>query len=100
MRIHVVIASVNRSELLVRAIDRLADQSRKPDGIHVAATSPADVAGLEAARIDAQVLLVDQGLCKQRNHALLHLDGKADVVVFFDDDFVPTAATLRKSNGS
>lgn len=89
MRMHVVFATVGRAALLARTVDRMADQSRAPDGIVVSATSTGDVAGLDAARPQVELLLGDKGLCRQRNRALRHLAGKTDVVVFFDDDFVP-----------
>ncbi|MCJ2188388.1 glycosyltransferase family 2 protein [Novosphingobium beihaiensis] len=89
MRLHVVFATLNRAELLTKTVDRLADQIRQPDGIVISATCPADVLGLETARPDTHVLLSGKGLCKQRNRALDYLAGNTDIVVFFDDDFVP-----------
>ena len=89
MRIHVVFATLNRAALLTKVVDRLADQTRKPDGIVISATCGTDVTGLENARPDTHVLLSHKGLCKQRNQALEYLADKTDIVVFFDDDFVP-----------
>jgi glycosyltransferase involved in cell wall biosynthesis len=88
MRIHVVFASVGRPVLLARTVDRLADQTRKPDGIVISATCGLDVRGIEDVRPEPHILLTYKGLCKQRNRALEHLAGKTDVVVFLDDDFV------------
>lgn len=89
MRIHVVFASLGRAPLLARTVDRLADQTRQPDGVLVSATKPEDVEGIGAGRVKAEVILGAKGLCRQRNHALRHLADRADVIVFFDDDFVP-----------
>lgn len=89
MRIHAVIATVGRADMLARTVDRLADQERPADGIVVSATSAADVVGVEAARQECHIVLGDKGLCRQRNAALKLLRGRSDVVVFFDDDFVP-----------
>ena len=36
-----------------------------------------------------EIIFADRGLPKQRNAGLRHLAGGADIVVFFDDDFVP-----------
>lgn len=88
MRIHVVFATVGRAALLARTVDRIADQARLPDGILVSATGPADVAGVERARMPARVIFGSKGLCRQRNAALRELSAKTDVVVFLDDDFV------------
>jgi GT2 family glycosyltransferase len=89
MRIHVVFATLGRPALLARVVDRLADQTRKPDGIIISATSSQDVVGLSDVRPQTHIILGDKGLCKQRNRALALLRAKTDVVVFFDDDFVP-----------
>ncbi|MEO0061570.1 MAG: hypothetical protein RLZZ08_130 [Pseudomonadota bacterium] len=89
MQIHVVFASIGRARLLSRTVDRMADQTRPPDGIVISATAASDVEGVETARSASHILLGRKGLCKQRNLALDHLRGRADVVVFFDDDFVP-----------
>jgi glycosyltransferase involved in cell wall biosynthesis len=89
MRIHVVFATVGRAELLARTVDRMADQSRPPDGIVVSATRPEDVRGVEQGRVQAEVVFGEKGLCRQRNRALRLLAGRSDIVVFFDDDFVP-----------
>lgn len=55
----------------------------------VVGVTPEDVEGLEGTLPDLDVLLADRGLCKQRNAALDHIEGKSDAVIFFDDDFVP-----------
>jgi hypothetical protein len=89
MRIVVAIASVGRAELLCKTVDRLADQVRQPDGIYLSVTSSADVAGIHEARVQPQILLAPKGLCAQRNAVLDTIGNSADVIVFFDDDFVP-----------
>jgi glycosyltransferase involved in cell wall biosynthesis len=89
MRIHAVFATVGRAGLLARTVDRLADQTRPADEILISATCAADVAGIEAVRPPCHIVLGDKGLCKQRNVALGLLRGHSDIVVFFDDDFVP-----------
>jgi GT2 family glycosyltransferase len=89
MRISVAIATTGRARELADVIDRLADQTRKPDFVLVVATAASDVFGIEVARIRPYILLADKGLCKQRNAALEFLGTDYDVVIFFDDDFVP-----------
>lgn len=88
MRIHVAIATINRARLLVRVVDRLADQTRQPDGVVIVATSASDVIGMEDVRHPPHILLSEKGLCRQRNCALDYLKGQSDVVLFIDDDFV------------
>lgn len=89
MRIHVVIASMGRADLLWRTVDRLQDQSRVPDGVLLAVTGANDVEGISQSRLEPHILLCEIGAARQRNAALDHLDNNSDVVVFFDDDFVP-----------
>jgi glycosyltransferase involved in cell wall biosynthesis len=89
MKIHVVFATLGRPALLAKVVDRLADQTRKPDGIMVSATCCEDVTGLAAVRPETHIILGEKGLCKQRNRALALLRGKTDVIAFLDDDFVP-----------
>ncbi|WP_330702115.1 glycosyltransferase family 2 protein [Novosphingobium resinovorum] len=87
--IHVVIATIGRAAVVRCTVDLLADQTRPADGVLVVTVAPEDVAGLDEARGEARVLFSQKGLCRQRNRALDALEGVADIVVFFDDDFVP-----------
>ena len=76
--------------MLCCTVTRLASQTRRPDRVIVSAVSEADVAGLAAATGDPlEIIFADRGLPKQRNAGLRHLAGAVDIVVFFDDDFVP-----------
>jgi Predicted glycosyltransferases len=88
-RIFVVIATVGRPDLACRTVDLLADQTRPADGVIVATVSPSDVTGVELARSKPEVIYSEKGLCRQRNRALEFLEGKADIVIYFDDDFIP-----------
>lgn len=89
LRIFVAIATIGRAELVRRTVDMLADQSRPADGIVVATVTPQDVTGIGRARGNPEVVFSEKGLCRQRNRALEVLEGRADAVIFFDDDFIP-----------
>lgn len=89
LKIFVAIASVGRAELLRETVDMLAAQSRPADGVVVASVTPQDVAGVEQARGNPEIVFSEKGLCRQRNRALEALDGRGDIVIFFDDDFIP-----------
>ncbi|WP_067732367.1 glycosyltransferase family 2 protein [Novosphingobium naphthalenivorans] len=89
LRIFVVIATVGRAGLVRRTVDMLADQTRPADGVVIASVAPQDVAGVEQARGSPEILFSEKGLCRQRNRALAALEGRADVIVFLDDDFIP-----------
>jgi hypothetical protein len=99
MRIHIAIATTGRSSILAQVVERLAKQSRPADGVVVVGAVPADVAGLDPSVPGLELIIVEKGVCRQRNAALDRLQGNSDVVVFFDDDFVPAhdyLASLEK----
>lgn len=96
MRIAVIIASLGRASTLVKTVDRLADQTRPPDSVMLAVTCAIDVLGMEAARIEPHILIAPKGSCAQRNAALDVVGDGADVLVFFDDDFVPARDYLEQ----
>lgn len=88
--IYLVIATVGRAPLVRRTVDLLAAQTRPADGILVATVSPQDIEGLEEAGGTVRAVFSQKGSCRQRNHALdvIEAEGEADIIVFFDDDFV------------
>ncbi|WP_294393649.1 glycosyltransferase family 2 protein [uncultured Sphingomonas sp.] len=88
MRIYVAIPTIGRPETVRQIVGNLARQRRRPDGIVVVSVRPGDVAGLEGSPMRPEILFSDLGLCVQRNRALRHLAGRADIVLFLDDDFV------------
>jgi glycosyltransferase involved in cell wall biosynthesis len=96
MRIHVIFATTGRAEVLGKVLTRLTDQTRAPDGVLVVGTCPADVAGVESTFPGLQIILSEKGLCSQRNAGLAALGDHADVIVFFDDDFVPAHDFLEQ----
>ncbi|WP_206244421.1 glycosyltransferase family 2 protein [Novosphingobium terrae] len=96
MRIHVIFATTGRAEVLGKVVSRLKDQTRAPDGVIVVGTCPADVAGVEGTFPRLQVIITAKGLCNQRNAGLAALGDQGDVVVFFDDDFVPAHDFLEQ----
>lgn len=87
-RIFVAIATVGRADLVRRTVDHLATQSRLPDGVVIVGAGPGDVGGLDGAALPCELVIARRGLCAQRNAALDVLAGRADIVTFFDDDFV------------
>ncbi len=97
MRVVVIIASTGRAPLLRKTVTQLGRQIRLPDKLIVSAAGEADADGLiGVAHIPMDIIHSQKGLPRQRNAALRHLDGQADLVVFFDDDFVPADDYLQK----
>ena len=92
-RLAVAIATLGRPETVRENLDALSRQTRPADIILLSVTGPDDV----PADLDDNVIVVEgsKGLCAQRNRALNALEGKADYIVFFDDDYVPSRYALE-----
>jgi GT2 family glycosyltransferase len=88
IKIAVGIPTVGRAPVLCETLRELAGQTCKPDRIVVCGTTPADTAGAEAAIGGLIAITAEVGLPRQRN-AIISAAGDVDVVVFFDDDFLP-----------
>lgn len=96
-RLFVIVASIGRAELLRKTVAHLAHQTRAPDGVLVVSVTPEDVTGLETVTAPpVEIIFTEKGLPRQRNAGLRHLSGKADIICFFDDDFVPAADYLQQ----
>jgi GT2 family glycosyltransferase len=96
VRIVVIIATTGRPELLCLVIDWLFRQTRQPDSIVVSAVGPEDTKGLVLNQgRPIELIFAERGLPRQRNAALRHVGENADIIVFFDDDFVPATDYLE-----
>jgi len=92
----VIIATTGRPEILQQGVDWLFRQTRRPDRIVISAVEPDDVKGLELSPDrQVEVIFAERGLPRQRNAALRHVGADADIIVFFDDDFVPATDYLE-----
>lgn len=88
LRIFVMVATVGRAEVTRRTVDRLAQQTHKPDGVVVVGAQASDIEGVDQARGGPEIHLGERGLCNQRNRGLEIIGDRADIVIFFDDDYV------------
>ncbi len=95
MNVAVIIASRGRREFVRELNRRLGRQTRPPDRICISVSSPEDAPGRDDAGA-AEVVLSPLGLCAQRNTGLNHIGDSADLIVFFDDDFVPADNHLER----
>lgn len=98
MKIIVGIATAGRREVLSETLQHLTRQDRKPDAILVCPSSPDDVDETFAETLSIPVTIVagERGLTKQRNAILSAIDA-GDLLVFFDDDFLPQVDFLANA---
>ena len=93
LNIAVGIPTIGRAIVLRETLIELTRQNRRPDKVIVCGTRPTDVEGAAEAYPGTIVLLSEPGLPRQRN-AVIEAAVDADIVVFFDDDFLPDPGYL------
>src|SRR6202012_4204451 len=82
-----------RAVVLCETLRELARQTRIPDRIIVCGTCPDDVRGVDEVDPNIHILISSAGLTAQRNTVLSSADD-VDLLVFFDDDFIPDPSYL------
>lgn len=87
IRLAVGIATVGRPQILIETIRDLMAQSRPAERIIVCPGSGKDAEGLAETFPEVEIVEGGRGLTRQRN-AILAAAKDADVIVFFDDDFI------------
>jgi GT2 family glycosyltransferase len=92
-RIVVGIATAGRASILRETLLELRRQIRPADQVVVCGTNRTDVDGAASAYPAVTVLQSEAGLPRQRNAIVAAASG-ADVIMFFDDDFLPDRAYL------
>ena len=96
LRMAVVIATKGRPQALNRLLRWLEHQTLPPSVVVVSATESGDTGGPIATSQPVEYIYGSAGTCRQRNRALDRIGNRADVVVFFDDDFTPAATWLER----
>ena len=91
LRIAVGIVTVDRASVLAETLAQLRCQTRPPDRLIVCGRAAGDVAGI--APDAAELITAPRGMTRQRN-AVLDAAADCDVLVFFDDDFLPAPGWL------
>jgi GT2 family glycosyltransferase len=97
-RTAVIIATKGRPQEVSNLLDVLATQTVQPDLIIVSVCDPSDVSQSNRAPRNVQLVIGSPGLCAQRNRALLEVRGKYDIVIFFDDDFIPSRFWIERTH--
>ena len=96
MRVAVIIPTYGRPDILGRLLVHLEGQIRAPDGVVISAPDTGHVPVYEPKTYPLSVMLGPSGLCAQRNRALQAVIPWADIVTFFDDDFLPADRYLAR----
>lgn len=96
IQIGVVIATKGRPLAASRVLRLLERQTVQPVLVTVSATGPEDVESGITSPLDLRFVFGSAGTCIQRNRGLKVMRGACDVVVFFDDDFVPAPDWLAR----
>jgi GT2 family glycosyltransferase len=91
-KIAVGIPTIGRASTLCETLREIGLQTRQADSVIVCGSKPGDVEGAREASPDVRVLLTEPGLPRQRNAVIAAAD--ADIIVFFDDDFLPDPGYL------
>ena len=93
-RVAVAIASLGRPDTVREVLQALRQQTRPADLVVLSVTGPDDLPdGLDQEAVT--VVTGPKGSCAQRNLAIETLAGKADFIVFLDDDYVPSRYALE-----
>lgn len=94
LNIVIGIPTIGRATVLRETLNGLTQQTRRPDRIIVCGVRASDVEGAEGIG-GAEVILGRAGSSHQRN-VLIAAAPAADVIVFFDDDFMPDLAYVAE----
>lgn len=94
-RICVVVSSTGRPECLAFLWQRLCAQTVKPHRVVFSVPHEKDLPLSWGEGPEPEVILSPKGLPCQRNKGMELVLGDADVIVFFDDDYVPSRTALE-----
>jgi glycosyltransferase involved in cell wall biosynthesis len=92
MKIAVIVASVNRATEIGQLLVQLNRQTLQPSMIILSVERQEDLPAINDPRI--QIIMGPKGLTLQRNRGLERALPGNDIVVFFDDDFLPAETAL------
>jgi glycosyltransferase involved in cell wall biosynthesis len=96
MRVAVVLATKGRPQAATQLMRLLEKQTVAPSMIVISATSVSDVEVPLATGLHIEYIFGPAGAAAQRNRGLERVRGRAEVAVFFDDDFAPAANWIEQ----
>lgn len=93
MRVSIVVASVGRAEEVGQLLEALGQQTKAPESIVLSVSARDDVPNNLPPGV--VVITGSPGLPAQRNRGLERIQSESDIVVFYDDDFLPAEDALQ-----
>lgn len=96
VRIAVIVATLGRREAAEDLVGDLCHQTRRPDRTIFAVVNAEDAPGHDPDLGNETLFCERKGSCAQRNAALDLVSEDSDLIVFFDDDFVPERTYLER----
>jgi GT2 family glycosyltransferase len=94
-RTAVIVATRERPQELINLLDALKRQTIPPDRIIISACEARDVPSISVNE-RVEIILGSPGSSVQRNRAWVKIKGTADIIVFFDDDFIPSRFWIER----
>jgi GT2 family glycosyltransferase len=96
LKLVVIIATAGRAELVGQLLRHLETQTRPPDEVVLAAPDASHLDPYHPQRFAVSRVFGRLGLTAQRNLALELALSHSDVIIFFDDDFLPADDYLER----
>lgn len=93
--VSVVVASLGRPQNLLTLLSHLSGQSRIPAEVILSLESEADCPTLGDYPFRLKVVTGPRGMTAQRNRGLDQVSPDSQVVIFYDDDFVPSRYSIE-----
>lgn len=95
-RVGIIIATKGRPDAIPQVLRLLEAQTLRPDIVIISAHEKADVGFFESFNLNVGIVFGPAGSSQQRNlgmEAILH---DTDIIIFFDDDFAPSANWVER----
>lgn len=96
MKLIVIIATAGRRDLVARTLAHLETQRRVPDEVIVSAPDETHIGSCVSRAFPITFVYGRRGTSAQRNLGLECARGRADIITFFDDDFLPASDYLQR----
>lgn len=92
----VIIASLGRSDILGSLLVDLDRQTMRPARIILSVITADDLPQGWRTYANVEALIGPKGSCVQRNAGIDHLDDACDIILFCDDDYVPSRFAIER----